>query len=330
MRYQKMLGAAAAVLTGTLLLAGCTPPASPGGEQPSAGLKIGVAFDQMNEVRQLEYGAIEVVAKAQNAELVQQSSNFDAATQASQIQTMIDVNNVNVLIVVPVDADQIDASITYAKAKNVPVVILDRPLSDTSNIAYQVTGDPVAEGKQAADAVLVSGQPEKVIEIMGSLTDNNAVGRRDGFTAGIEGSNAQLLQQVPADWDTTKALDGVANALQTYSDATTIYLHSDYYIASVLSALTEADRLKPAGEPGHIRVVSIDGDASGCQGLKDGTVDTVIVNDVERFGTAAAEAAVKLGRGETLEPKEEKIPALTVTSADIADREAEVWGCQVS
>nr|WP_300151900.1 sugar ABC transporter substrate-binding protein [Propionicimonas sp.] len=331
MKRKKILVALAAVAVGLPLIAGCSEPSSTGGETAgtSGPLTIGVAFDQMNEVRQLEFAAIEKVANAENAKLVQQSSNFDAATQASQIQTMIDVNGVNALIVIPVDADQIDASITYANSKNVPVVILDRPLSNTDNIAYQVTGDPIAEGKQAAEAVLASGKAEKVIEIMGSLTDNNAVGRRDGFTAGLEGQKATLLQQVPADWDTTKALDGVANALQTYPHATTIYLHSDYYIASVLSALKEAGRLQPQGKDGHVRIVSIDGDADACAALKDGTVEAVVVNDVKQFGTAAITAAIAIARGETLAAKEEKIPAFVVTSSDIATKESEVWGCQI-
>src|SRR5665648_67194 len=211
----RFVGAAAALV----LLAACSnsPGTTSGGNSPSANdkLTIGVSSDQLNESRQAELDGIKAAAKEKGDTVVFVSADQDAQKQSTQIQDLIETKKVDAVIAIAWNMDQINSSIALAKAKNVPFIAMDRAPADQVNIAYQITGDPVADGKLAAQQMLDSGKDLKVLHLLGALTDQNAVGRRDGFIEALKGqSKVQIVAEVPTEWDPVKALNGVSNALQ--------------------------------------------------------------------------------------------------------------------
>jgi ABC-type sugar transport system substrate-binding protein len=326
MKFKIPVVTAAAVCSVAALLSGCASTAPAGGSETKE-YTIGLAFDQMNETRKAELKALEAAAKAAGVKTVLQTANFDANTQASQIQTMVNNNKVDAIIAIPVDSQQFLASIAFASSQKVPVVAMDHPMTDTSTIAYQITGDAKSDGKLAGEAMKALNKPLKVIHEVGALTDNNAIGRRDGFEEAVKGSNVQVVTQVATDWNTTQALNGLRNALQSNPDANAIFLPSDFLLPSALSVLKSTDRLKPVGDPGHITIVTIDGDSNGCAAIKDSSIDTDIVTLVSQFAPKSIAAAVNAIEGKPNDPKVEEIAGLPVSKATIAEHEDEFWGC---
>ena len=147
-------------------------------------------------------------------------------------------------------------------------------------------------------------RPLKVLELVGGLTDQNAIGRRDGFNAALKGNaNVTIVSQVPTDWDPSKALDGTSNALQKNPGINAIFIPSDFLLPSVQSALTAAGRQAPIGDPKHVLVVTIDGDQNGCAALKGKTIDADIATLVSEFGKQAVDAADNAVAGKTGQPE---------------------------
>jgi ABC-type sugar transport system substrate-binding protein len=291
---------------------------------------IGVSFDLLNATRQAEKSAIETAAKAAGSTVIFDVADSDAQKQASQIQDLISTQKVDAIIAIAQDGQQITSSISLAKAKNVPFVAIDRAVADQQDITFQITGDPVADGGLAAQEFITAAgsKPLKVLELVGGLTDQNAIGRRDGFNAALKGNaNVTIVSQVPTDWDPSKALDGTSNALQKNPGINGIFIPSDFLLPSVHSALTSAKREAPIGDAKHVFVVTVDGDQGGCAALKAKTIDADIATLVSEFGKQAVDAANNAVAGKAVNPKTVQIKGLPLNQANFATTNSQVWGC---
>jgi ABC-type sugar transport system substrate-binding protein len=325
----------AALATASLALAACSSTADnngSGSDGSTSGKKrtIGVSFDLLNAIRQAEKSSIQRAAEAAGYDVVFDVADQDAQKQASQIQDLIQTKKVDAVIVIAQDGKQIASSVSLAKANNVPFLAIDRALADQQNVTFQITGDPVADGKLVADEFIAAAKttPLKVLELVGGLTDQNAVGRRDGFNAALAGqSNITIVSQVPTDWKPEQALDGTSNALQKDPTINAIYVPSDFLLPSVQSALTAANRLAPIGDPKHVFMVTIDGDQNGCKAMQAKTLDADIATPVDEFGKQSVAAITTALGDKPVTPNTAQAKGLTLNQANYAATSSQVWGC---
>jgi ABC-type sugar transport system substrate-binding protein len=289
-----------------------------------------VSFDLLNAIRQAEKSSIQTAAQAAGYSVVFDVADQDAQKQASQIQDLIQTKKVDAVIVIAQDGQQIASSASLAKAHNVPFLAIDRAVADQQDVTFQITGDPVADGKAVAAEFLAAAKttPLKVLELVGGLTDQNAIGRRDGFNAALAGqTNITIASQVPTDWNPTQALDGTSNALQKDATINAIYIPSDFLLPSVQSALTAANKLAPIGDPKHMFMVTIDGDQNGCKAMQAKTLDADIATPVGEFGKQAIAAITTALGGQPVTPKTVQAKGLTLDQANYATTSSQVWGC---
>lgn len=301
---------------------------SPSADPAAESVTIGVSFDTLNEIRAAELAAIEVAAAELDYAVEFVTADSDAQKQATQIQDLVQTHNVDALIVIAWNMDQISSSIALAKANDVPFIAMDRAPTDQENITYQITGEPTLDGGLAAEQMLATGQELKVLHLLGALTDQNAVGRRDGFIETLKGQTAvEIVAELPTEWDPSTALDGTSNALQRNPDINAIFVPSDYLLPAVQSALEASGRDARAGEDGHIFIVTVDGDPVGCAALKDGVIDADIATDVGSFGARAVDAVRAALNGEAINPKTEQLPGVALTQENFDAVSPGVWGC---
>lgn len=325
-RYVAMVAAA------SLALAGCSSSenSNSGGSGSGGKRTIGVSFDLLNAIRQAEKASIQSAAQAAGYNVVFDVADQDAQKQASQIQDLIQTQKVAAVIVIAQDGQQIAASASLAKAHNVPFLAIDRGIADAQDVTFQITGDPVSDGQAVAAEFIAAAKtkPLKVLELIGGLTDQNAIGRRDGFNNAVAGQpGVTVVSQVPTDWNPTEALDGTSNALQKNPSINAIYIPSDFLLPSVQSALTLAGRLAPVGDPKHVFIVDIDGDQNGCKALRAKTLDADVATPVADFGKQAVAAITTALGGGTVNPKTVQAKGLTIDQANYATTDSQVWGC---
>jgi ABC-type sugar transport system substrate-binding protein len=316
-----------------LALAACSSSSGGSGSDGSkSGQKrtIGVSFDLLNAIRQAEKASIQKAADAAGYSVVFNVADQDAQKQASQIQDLIQTKKVDAVIVIAQDGQQIASSASLAKANKIPFLAIDRAVADQQNLTFQITGDPVADGQAAAAEFLTAARttPLKVLELVGGLTDQNAIGRRDGFNAALAGQpGITIVSQVPTDWNPTQALDGTSNALQKDPSINAIYIPSDFLLPSVQSALTAAGKLAPIGDPKHVFTVTIDGDQNGCKAMQAKTLDADIATPVDEFGKQAVAAITAAVNGQPAASKTVQAKGLTLNQANYATTSSQVWGC---
>jgi ABC-type sugar transport system substrate-binding protein len=324
---------AAVVAVASLALAACNSTSKTGaGASGTQHATIGVSFDLLNATRTAEKSAIQKAATAAGDKVVFDVADSDAQKQASQIQDLIQTRKVDALIVIAQDGKQIASSISLAKARHVPFVTIDRAVADEQDVSFQITGDPKADGRLAATEFVNASRtkPLKVLELIGALTDQNAIGRRDGFDNALKGDpNVTVVSQVPTNWDPSQALDGTSNALQKNPGINAIFIPSDFLLPSVQSALTTAKRLTSISDPKHVFVVTIDGDQNGCKAIRAKTLDADIATRVDQFGKEAIASITTSLAGKTVNPKTIASAGVTLDQANYATTSSQVWGCGV-
>lgn len=299
-----------------------------GGERKES-ITIGVSFDVLNEIRKAEIQGIRDAAEESGSTVEFAVANDDPQRQAAQIQDLISAKQVDAIIAIAQNKDQIVSSIRAANRAEIPFFAIDRAPAEGAEVTQQITGSPVEDGKLVGQFMVDSGEQLKVLHLLGALTDVNAIGRRDGFKEVVEASsNVEIVQEAPTDWNPQKALDAVANALEKNPDISAIFAPSDFLLPSVLSALEAAGRLERVGEPGHITVVTIDGDPVGCKALRDELIDADVATLVEKFGETAVDRAIGAVNGEAVSPREVQVPGLLLTQKNLEAEAGKVWGCK--
>jgi ABC-type sugar transport system substrate-binding protein len=331
MKFRTKLIATVAGLATLGLLAGCSTTgagSTPSTASASSKITIGVSFDITGAFRTAEQDAITKAAKAKGDKVIFDVAAGDAQKQASQIQDLIQTQKVDAIIAIAQNTDQISGSIALAKASKVPFIAMDRAVTDGKDVAFQVTGDPVADGVLAAKEALAAGGTKQldVLQLVGALTDKNAIGRRDGFAETVKAaSNATLETDVPMNWDPATALAGTSNALVKSPGINVIFIPSDFLLPTVESALKTANRYFPVGDPKHIVLVTIDGAA--CAAVKDGEQDADIATDVDQLGAKAVAAAHSAHAGQAISPKAVTVASIVLNTKNYATASANVWGC---
>lgn len=297
----KKLGIAVLVCFLVLLMVPMAAMGAPKGGK----ISIGVALDNLNDPFWLGIKkGIDDAGRDLNVDLVIRTAEGDAVKQNNQIDDMI-AQGVSGIVTVYVDFKSILQAVKAANKANVPFVFCDRTLDSTADakVAWGIATDNYAltvnGWKWMADYARKNKLNLKVLELVGSLSDENVLRRTDGFKEVMKANSdiIKLVQQVPTEWNLEKALAGATNALQAHPEINVIFMHSDYLLGATISALRQANRYKKIGEPGHVIVMPYSGNKASIQAMKDGYVEMTFGMDVYKEGYDSVKAAVELVQG---------------------------------
>lgn len=340
MRIYTTLRLTALVAAVALLLAACTGPetATTGTKSrpakgPNDPVRIGLSFDILNNIRQAEKSAIEAKAKEMNATVDFVVADSDAQRQVAQIDELMS-RNVDAIIAIAQDKDAIAGAVKKANAAGVPFLTLDRPVTEGGEIFFHVSADPYSDGRVSAQYMAYSANAKKerlyVLSLVGALTDVNAIERNRGFKEEMQHwPNVTIVEEAETDWNPDKALMATRTTLDKHPDVNAIFCPSDFLLPSVLSALEAKGRLAQPGQPGHITIVSIDGDPFGYSKTTDGTISADVATLADVLGARVAEVAVQGARGQRPPTNREIVPGLLFTTENAQQVANKVWGAGV-
>jgi ABC-type sugar transport system substrate-binding protein len=259
----------------------------------------------------------------------------DANVQHKQIEDMVTAG-ADAIACIYVDSETIRQSVELCNEKNIPFVYLDRTLESDDEITvswgfatdnYALT---VAGWEYMADYARKNGIKWKVLELVGSLTDQNVLFRTEGFEK-VMADNPDIIeriQSVPTEWNLEKALAGCTNALQASPDINCIFMHSDYLLAPTIQALEAASRWVEIGKPGHVAVMPYSGAALSIQAMKDKKVEMCFGMDTFGAGYEGVIAAYKFAAGID-DPKYKAFvndPGFVITQENFAQTAPRAYG----
>lgn len=230
----------------------------------AAQIKIGVTvYDMSSFITQGKEG-MQAFAKANNIQLVWLSAGGDVATQASQVEQLIN-QKVKGIIIVPVQADSLAPQVKAAKAAKIPVFAVNTTLKDSSGLTSSVLPDDVAAGAQEMEQMATAlGGKGNIVILQGPLGSSPELNR----TAGIEKvlakyPNIKVLAKDTANWGRDQATNKVKNWLSSFGDKINgIVAENDDMGLGAVQALKEANKKLP--------VVGIDGIQDGLAAVAAG------------------------------------------------------------
>lgn len=232
----------------------------------------------------------------------------DCQQQIRDIQYYID-NDVDLIIVSPLESEPLTPIISKAYKKGIPVLLFDRFIDNNDYTAF-VGGDNIGIGEQhAAYAITRFPHGANVVELMGDMSTTPAEKRHEGFMKGIsDHPDIHVIASIDCHWQATEAVAAIDSLLKTDNSIDMVVVHTDWMADE---ARKKADELMPGNK---IVFVGTDGFASpelGIYALMEGKLDATAIYPTG--GREIIETAMKILRGEKVE-RETLLPSHLVST----------------
>ncbi len=266
-------------------------------------IEIGISFDTF-VLERWQRDRDLFVSKAQElgADVNVQNANGDIKEQINQIQYFIK-KDVDVIVLITVASDEESAAlknvIKKAQDAGIPVIGYDRLVPD-ANMDLYVSFDNEEVGKLMAEHMKEHiGEQGEILQINGPMADYNVPQVTRGFGKILDSTSLTITETDYADgWVAEQGLTYAEAYLNSHDTPAGIMCGNDGIAGYAIQALSER-RLA-----GSVCVVGQDADLDACQRIVEGTQCMTVYKPVEQLAKRAAELAVSLAKGESLNIKE--------------------------
>ncbi|REJ17879.1 MAG: D-xylose ABC transporter substrate-binding protein [Paenibacillaceae bacterium] len=284
-------------------------PSSPGEEltdghapgvrrQDDGIIKVGLTMDTLQEERWIkDQEMFGEAVEALGAEFIVMTADSDDAKQIEQAETLISMG-VDILVVVPHDAEATATIVNKAHAAGIKVLSYDR-LVRNADVDLYVSFDNERVGELQAEAITKRVPAGKYVFIGGADTDYNAHLVKKGVFNVLQpfidrGEITIVFDQWTRNWLPANARDNMRAALRANEgriDA--VIAGNDATAGGAIEALADW------GLAGKVPVAGQDAELAAAQRIVAGTQTMTVYKPIRQLAEVAAELAVKMAKGET-------------------------------
>lgn len=313
----KSKGILVTLAMGTAVMMGLTAYA-----EEAQTLKVAYIPNSMsNEMNAYGYKVMEEYQEEYNMEVTAFDGQYDPQVETSAITNCIG-QGFDAIILCPSDINAVIPAIMQAKEAGVIVAMYSADLPEEYR-EYRdifIGVDDTEAGEKAAQA-FIEQFPDgaKVIEVGGTAGTDAQIRRHDGFNAGLEDSNIEVLDYQATDsWSSNETMGITEDMIVKYGDEIQgIFCHWDGGATGCIEALNNA------GIEGTY-IVAIDGSRSGFDQVKAGTQNVCISQNVVNISVKALETIRKAADGEEYEA-ENFVPLDIVTIDNVEELPYPEW-----
>jgi len=269
------------ILLGLLLtgLAGCSTPvsqpvSSPGttqenGEENTKG-EIGVSLSADNAFNSDFLTEFKRLSEESGFHIVAKSAGGDHKQQTNDILALIEAE-VKIMVIDPVNIDELDQAIGECDTAGIPVIDLMEPINEVTDML--ISPDYIkmgAEAAKAAKALLTNGDKAEghVLMLQGSLDSFLMQMLHDGFTAALPESETLTQDGQYCDFDETKAYNAVKEAVASGKAPSLIFAQSESMAKGAIKAIDEAKA--------SVKIVSIGADEDIISAIQNKKISTAV------------------------------------------------------
>ncbi len=272
------------------------------------------------------------------------NSQNDVTKLVSDVQ-VFENTGAKAIVMAPQDTGAIASTLDALSAKKIPVVSVDtRP--DKGKVYMVVRADNKAYGTKACEFLgkQLHGKG-KVAELQGALDSINGRDRSQAFAACMKSEFPGIrVIELATDWKGDVASAKLQSTLAANPDLNGIYMQAGgVFLQPTLAVLQQKGLIKPAGQPGHITIISNDGIPQELDAILQGQIDATVSQPADLYAKYALYYAQAAAEGKTFHPGptdhqstiislpnglEDQLPAPLVTKANVNDKS--LWGNNVS
>lgn len=248
----------------------------------------------------------------------------DVGKQLNQIQNFV-ASGVDAIVVNPVDTDATIAMSNAAADAGIPLVYVNREPVNVDNLPENqafVASDERESGTLEAQEVCRllkeqgKGEGARAVIMMGELSNQAARMRTQDVHDVVATDDCKFIEIVEkqtAMWMRTQGMDLMANWLSAGVQFDAVISNNDEMAIGAIQAL------KTAGvSMDDVVIAGIDATADALASVQAGDMDATVFQDAAGQGQGAVDAALKLARGEAVEPRI-YVPFQLVTPANLAE-----------
>ncbi|HEY0868123.1 MAG TPA: sugar-binding protein [Fimbriimonas sp.] len=312
------------VLVGALALFGCGDKGSGGSAASGEGTKA--ASDKPVRVAFVTNNASDfwTIARKGTEKAEEELPGVDVefkipaeGTAAEQKQILDDLlaKGIEGIAISPVDpVNEVD--LINETAKKALVLTQDSDAPDSDRACYIGT-DNVAAGRQAGEEIkkaLPNGG--KIMVFVGKIDAQNAKERYQGIEETLKGTNIQILDVRTDNTDRVRAKSNVSDTLVKHPDVAALVGLWSYNGPAILNAVRDADKV------GKVKIVCFDEEDETLQGVKDGAIDSTIVQQPYEFGYQAIKTMAAYLRGDKSvipDSKQVIVPTVVVNKDNVEE-----------
>lgn len=252
--------------------------------------------------KSVHYGAQQAADELGNVEIIWNGpdNETDKESQIKIVDTFVG-EGVDGICLAPIDRDALVPAVRRAKQRKIPVVVYDSALSDLSDAASYVATDNFKGGVMAAEQLATSMSGKGGVILLRYQAGSESTEERErGFLETItknEGIKV-LSESQRVNSDAVEAMKVAESSLRNFKDEVSgVFTVCEPNNKGMLQAL-ENEQLA-----GKVRFIAFDSDPRILKGLKDKSVDGVVLQNPVRMGYLAVKTLVAHLKGETIEKR---------------------------
>jgi len=243
-------------------------------------------------------------AKELGGKVMLDSAMGDIKKQFEQAKIMLE-KGVDVLVVVPASSEAASAIVKLAHRYEVPVISYDRLIRDC-DLDYYISFENINVGEQMSEYLSKRCPVGNYAVICGPPSDNNSVflkfGQMNVIQPLIEKGDINIIyDNCVNEWKMEEGYRLMKECLALGKKVDAVLCANDNLALGVINALKEA------GLAGDVLVSGQDAESYAIQNILAGYQTMTVYKPIEAIAFAAANAAVKIGRGEAISEATEYI-----------------------
>lgn len=236
-------------------------------------------------------------ARDLGAEVILEVADQDPIVQERQVRGLLS-QGIDVLVIVPNDADRLSAVVSEVRSKGIPVLSYDR-LVRNAGVDLYISFDNEKVGSLMAETVFQAVPSGGYVIINGARSDHNAILLNRGIhrvlDPRIAAGKVRLIAEIwPDSWDSDKARTGLEEVIAKDRGINAVIAGNDMLADAAIRVLSE-NRLM-----GKVKVAGQDADLAACQRIAEGSQHATVYKPIDRLALKAAGFAVMLARGEAI------------------------------
>lgn len=279
---------------------------------------FGVSYMTMNNpfYKIINNEILKVVEK-NNDTLITLDPELDVDKQNEQIYKFID-QKVDGIFINPIDFEQIEPALQAAKRANIPVIIIDAPVSDESLVNCTIVSDNYDAGVQCAKDMMERLDSANIV-LLKHTTAKSAKERIEGFLSVIDNNEKyKVINEAECDGQLEIAMPKMQEIIEETPDIDVVMALNDPSALGALAALEKNNK-------NDVMVYGIDGtpEIKALIGRNQMIVGTVAQSPI-KMGQIAVENMYNILNGKKIE-KNTIIPISLINKENLFKYDEDRW-----
>lgn len=279
---------------------------------------FGVSYMTMNNpfYKIINNEILKVVEK-NNDTLITLDPELDVDKQNEQIYKFIDAK-VDGIFINPIDFEQIEPALQAAKRANIPVIIIDAPVSDESLVNCTIVSDNYDAGVQCAKDMMERLDSANIV-LLKHTTAKSAKERIEGFLSVIDNNEKyKVINEAECDGQLEIAMPKMQEIIEETPDIDVVMALNDPSALGALAALEKNNK-------NDVMVYGIDGtpEIKALIGRNQIIVGTVAQSPI-KMGQIAVENMYNILNGKKIE-KNIIIPISLINKENLFKYDKDRW-----